>query len=128
MLVKIQGILVDGSGTATPVGQAISLPQGMDATVQLSVTNQAGAAVDLTAYQGLRLTVKSASVGGIPIASIAAVISDPTHGVCTFTLPGATTRQLLGTYVYDVVSTNGSGGRDEVVPDSFLEINQAVGA
>lgn len=132
MVLTLNGVIVDGTSpvTSTPTQQNSSLPVGQDVTVLVTVKGSNGAVVNLTGYSAV-MTIKS-PVGLSPVLNLALVgtLSNPTQGQVQFTLTGAQLKAMLtgASYLFDVFTTNGSGGRDEVVPLSYLQLNPAPGA
>lgn len=134
MLLIIPGVLVDGTSpvTATPARSDINVYQGVDTTVQVSVTGSNGAAFNLTGYTAT-MVVKDRVLptSGQPRTSLSysGTISSPTTGVITFSVPGSDLKalQLVG-YWWDVFVTSGANKRDEVVPTGTMTVNVAVGA
>lgn len=134
MLVSVKGVIVDGSTpiTATPTRADLVLYQGQDTTIQITVTGSNGTAINITGYSAtLTLKDRLLPTQGTPAVAktYLATLTSPTTGVMTFSIPGADLKALsLISYWWDVFTTNGSGGRDEVVPTGLVTMNVAVGA
>lgn len=132
MIQALSGCIVDGTSpvTSTPTQQNLALPTGEDVTIKITIVGSNGTPVNITGYTGA-LTLKT-QVGQQPIFSqvfTGTIVNGPA-GTMSFTLPGVTTKNLQTTfsYLYDVFTTNGSSGRDQVVPNSFIQFTSAVGA
>lgn len=144
MIVALSGVIVDGTTpvTATPTAQALSIPQGTDATINLTVTGSNGTAIDVTGYS-FTLSIKLPTALATAVATLTGTVTDGPAGKVSFTLPGSTTKiapipatlnypavgaGLYGDYVFDVFSSDASGHRDEVVPESTFTVTWAPGA
>ncbi len=134
MQLNIAGVVIDGSTpvTATPARTDVVVYQGVDVTVQVTITGSNGAATNITGWSGT-LTIKDLllPVEGTPavVQTYPATLTNPTGGVMTFTVPGTAIKaMLLKSYWWDVFTTNNSGKRDEPVPTGLWTVNAAVGA
>ena len=78
--------------------------------VELTVTDSAGTAIDITSYTFL-LTVdpeKAPTADTNNLFQLTGVITDATGGVVTFT-PTASNTDAVGTYYYDIQMTDSGG-------------------
>lgn len=128
---SITGVVLDGSGTqSTPTRQDLTMPQGEDVTLKLTVTGTNGSAFNITGYSGSMLLKVAQSNASSPVAlSLPMTVTNGAQGTATFTLAAAISKGLSAvSYFYDVFITSGAGIRDEVVPTSLLTLNYAVGA
>jgi hypothetical protein len=133
MQLNLSGVLVDGTtGTTVPTRQDIVVYRGVDTSVQVTVKNTAGTAVNLTGYSAtLKVKDRLLPAQGNPQLNVsyAATLTDPTNGVVTFTIPGTDLKNMnLVGYWYDVFIASATSKRDEVVPTGTMTVNAAVGA
>jgi hypothetical protein len=129
MLIKIPGVIVDGSTpvTTTPQPQPIALTKGVDTTLQVPVTGSNGAALNLTGYTAPTLTFRR-QANTPNLSQIVGTVSNPSGGILQFLIPGSVITALPVSCLFDVFVTNGSGLRDEPVPNSAVTVSDAAGA
>ena len=108
-----------------------SLDQHTDVDLDISVTDRAGVAVDLTGFTAGRFIV-TAHVDIAPADAeltktlgSGLVITDAATGLITVTLTGANTGALRGAYYYQVNMTDASSKESHVL-DGILTVNPAV--
>lgn len=125
---QIRGVLVVEAldpPQYAPTVQPITVAQGTDLDVRISVIDSYGAAVDLTncsVVLGIR-----PSIDVDPVIQRLAVVTDAAAGLCVCSFAASETGALdVATYVYDVWLTQGNGLRSQLVPSSNWIVTAAV--
>jgi hypothetical protein len=133
VFINVPGVVIDGTTpvTATPARADIVVYQGVDLTLQVTITGSNGAATNITGWSGT-LTIKDRLLPpqGTPAVNktYSATLTSPSTGVMQFAIPGSDLKALgLQSYWWDVF-TAVAGKRDEPVPTGLMTVNVAVGA
>ncbi len=108
MVLSVNAVKLDGTGTTLPVSQPLSFPAATSVTLNVIVKGQNGAAINL-AGAAVVLTIWS-SLGGVPklLLSVQATIDNAAGGLCHFDLADVTTLALKGAHVYELTLLQGA--------------------
>ena len=135
VLIEVTGVLDDGARPAdrhlsADSREALTIRQGEDTTVRVTLVNRAGAPVVLGAGEHLVLSVRTVPTPAskrLLVKQSTPAPNKPTH-VYDIAIASADTRSLTMTRaIYDVVAVRSGGKREVVKETSHLVIARSVG-
>ena len=120
----------------TPVRQTLQMVRGEDVTWRLTVTDNTGSTLNLSAWDDLQFTVQnpdtssvliSKSLAASGITLVASQSVEANRGRLDLALASADTLTLdAGTYRYDVLGIDGDSDRDTLIHPSDLILERGM--